>query len=75
MADNKEKRRIEIPPKDPFYFVDNELLYFRWSNVFWASMFMGHQSEPNSIPYWILGVIGLTSSLVSFYYLYKWFRE
>lgn len=75
MANDKQKRRIEIPPSDPFYFVDNEKIYYRWTNIFWASMFIGHQCEPNSIPYWILAGIGATASLVSFYYLYKWFKQ
>ena len=75
MANDKQKRRIEIPPSDPFYFVANEKFYYRWTTIFWASMFIGTHCVPNSISYWILGAIGMTSALVSFYYLYKWFKE
>lgn len=66
----------EIKKKTESFIDDTyELMYFRWTNIFWASMFIGHQCEPNSILYWILAIIGGTATTISFYYLYKWFRQ
>lgn len=75
MAINEQKRKIEVPPSDPFYFEDNEKLWYKWSNIFWVCMFIGHHVEKDSIPYWTLFSIGAISTIVAFYYLYKWFRE